>query len=303
MTKRKALGRGLGAYFPDLNKKENDEETNINNPFISQSIVVNSTKFIDVSHIRVNPNQPRKEFDELRLQELSQSIQDHGLIQPITVRSIGSNRFELISGERRLRATKMAGIDEIPAYIREADDNQSIAFALIENIQREDLNPIEVALAYQQLIDECDLSQEQVAKQVGKNRTTVTNMLRLLNLPPIIQAALKDRKISMGHARSLLSIQDEELQEKMLHKTIEEDFSVRQVEDAVRKILNKSTAKKQRAVKSDNEIHLKAISKRLETKFSTKIDFKKKQKGGEIRIDYYSEEDLERIISLLESIN
>jgi ParB family chromosome partitioning protein len=217
---------------------------------------------------------------------------------------VGGDRFELISGERRLRATKMAGIDSIPAYVREVADNDAIAFALIENVQREQLNPIEVALGYQQLIEECAFTQVEVAKKVGKNRTTVTNMLRLLNLTPAIQSALKQRKISTGHARSLLSIEDEKVQEKILNKTIEEGWSVRQIEDAVRKLSNKKSqpASKKKTKREEIDIHLDAISKRLRSKLSTKVELKTKKKGGEIRIEYYSEDDLERLLSMFETL-
>ena len=304
MSKRQALGRGLGAYFPDMNKELDSSETEIKNPYIEIKEPINSILFIPVTQIRPNPNQPRKDFDELRLQELSDSITQLGLIQPVTVRHLGSSKYELISGERRLRATKMAGLNTIPAYVREATDNDSIAMALIENVQREDLNAIEVALGYQQLIDECSLTQEEVAKKVGKNRTTVTNMLRLLNLPAFIQAALKDGKISTGHARSLLSLENEKDQEALLNKAIEEDFSVRQIEDAVRSYNESKKSKKAKPLTKRDEfaIHLDAISKRLRTKFSTKVELKKKNDGGEIRIEYYSEEDLNRLLQLFESL-
>jgi ParB family chromosome partitioning protein len=305
MSKRQALGRGLGAYFPNMDKDAENTASPVTNPYIEPKDPVNTIVFIPVGNIRANPNQPRKDFDELKLQELSDSIQQHGLIQPITVRHLGNQRFELISGERRLRAGRMSGLETIPAYVREATDNDSIALALIENVQREDLNAIEVALGYQRLIEECELTQEQVAKKIGKSRTAVTNMLRLLNLPPIIQAALKQGKISMGHARSLLSITDERVQEKLLHKTIEEDYSVRQTEEAVRKIVENDKPQKEKPISKKDEysIHLDALSKRLRSKLSTKVEIKKKQEGGEIRIEYYSEDDLERLLQLFESVS
>ncbi|MEX2404915.1 MAG: ParB/RepB/Spo0J family partition protein, partial [Balneolales bacterium] len=232
---KKVLGKGLGAFFPEYSddEKRNNDSTpgsTIGKP----SSRVNITLHIPVTHIRANPQQPRKDFDEFALQELSDSIKMHGLIQPITVRLVRDDRYELISGERRLRATKMAGINTIPAYIREVNDNDVIAFALIENVQREQLNPIEIAMGYKRLVEECKYSQEKVAKQVGKNRTTVTNMLRLLNLPPFIQAALKSGKISTGHARALITIEDGKLQKKILEQAVENDYSVRQFEEAVR---------------------------------------------------------------------
>lgn len=303
MSKRQALGRGLEAYFPNMNKESEGVPPTVN-PFIEPKDPINTILFIPVGNIRPNPNQPRKDFDELRLQELSDSISQHGLVQPITVRNLGNQKFELISGERRLRATKMAGTDTIPAYIREATDNDSIALALIENVQREDLNTIEVALGYQRLIEECSLTQEEVAKKVGKNRTTITNLLRLLNLPAFIQLALKQGKISTGHARSLLSISDERVQERLMNKAIDEDYSVRQIEEAVRKLTDSDKPQKSKIAskKDEYEIHLDAISKRLRSHLSTKVEVKKKHEGGEIRIEYYSEDDLERLLQLFESM-
>src|SRR5690554_240527 len=220
MAAKKVLGRGLGVYFPEYdvdNKdkgttKESTDKTSTDEQEkkkITPSERVNVVLHVPVNHIRANPHQPRTEFDEERLQELADSIKTHGLIQPLTVRYIGEKRFELISGERRLRAAKLAGLEEIPAYIREADDEQSMAFALIENIQREDLSALEVALAYKRLLEEFDYTQAQVAERVGKNRTTVTNMLRLLTLPDFIQSALRDNLISMGHARTLTTVEAE----------------------------------------------------------------------------------------------
>ena len=300
---KKVLGKGLGAFFPeysDDNKAANKrpDALSIGKP----ANRVNVTLHIPVTHIRANPNQPRKDFDEFALQELSDSIRLHGLIQPVTVRLIRDERYELISGERRLRATKMAGITTIPAYVREVNDNDVIAFALIENVQREQLNPIEIAMGYKRLVEECKYTQEKVAKQVGKNRTTVTNMLRLLNLPPFIQAALKSGKITTGHARALITIENPKLQQKLLERTIELDYSVRQLEDAVRSA-DKEKAKANRvlAKKDQKDIQLMELSNRLKNKFSTKVQIKRKSKGGEIRIDYYTDDELDRLVTLLDS--
>src|SRR6056297_1900125 len=237
---KKVLGRGLGAFFPEYNedetgqeKKSDTEKTKTAIP-IEPADKVNVVLNIPVNHIRANPHQPRKDFKREALDELADSVKKHGLIQPITVRYIGEKRFELISGERRLRASKLAGMEEIPAYIREVNDEDIISFALIENIQREDLNPIEVALGYQRLIEEAGYTQAEVAERVGKNRTTITNMLRLLNLPAFIQAGLRDKKISMGHARALLPVEDEEAQEKIYNKIIDKELSVRKTEKLVR---------------------------------------------------------------------
>jgi ParB family chromosome partitioning protein len=301
---KKVLGRGLGAYFNNLPEGAAAQLDGV--PLVAAAVPTESVKTnflmeIQVSSIRANPFQPRKEFDELKLQELADSIRQHGLIQPITVRHIGERRYELISGERRLRACRMAGLEVIPAYVREVNDEQSLLFAIIENIQREELNAIEIALGYKRLIEECNLTQEQVANKVGKSRSAVTNFLRLLQLPPAIQSALKQGKISNGHARSLIAVEDPKLQELLLRKTIEEDLSVRQLEDAVR-LLNEPKRKKspQYAAKQQYDIHLKSISDRLTRRFSTRVDIKKKAQGGEIRIAYYSDEDLDRILTLFD---
>ncbi|MDI6401069.1 ParB/RepB/Spo0J family partition protein [Balneolaceae bacterium ANBcel3] len=301
---KKVLGRGLGAFFPEYEQSGDErgqQNSSAANP-IPPAKRVNVTIDIPVQDIRPNPHQPREDFDEIKLQELSDSIRMHGLIQPVTVRSIGNEKFELISGERRLRATKMAGLETIPAYIREVDDDEIIAFALIENVQREQLNPIEVALGYKRLLEECSFTQDQVAKQVGKNRSTVANMLRLLTLRASIQSALKANKISTGHARTLVSVEDQKVQEKLLQKTIEEDWSVRQIEEAVRKLDHRK--KKRNALlseKDQKDVHLLEIAKRLRNKYSTRVSVKKKNKGGEIRIEYYSDDDLERVLAILES--
>ncbi len=304
MTK-KVLGRGLGAFFPEYDHPDEGEKSS-GSPSIEKEKVlqrINVIMQLPVANIRPNPYQPREDFDEIKLQELSDSIRMHGLIQPVTVRAIGSEKYELISGERRLRATKMAGITKIPAYVREVDDDDLIAFALIENVQREQLNPIEVALGYKRLIEECNYTQDQVAKKLGKNRTTVTNMLRLLTLRPAIQYALKSNTISTGHARSLVSVEDPKIQDKLLDRAVQDDWSVRQIEEAVRKhALKKSSGNKVLKAKDQRDLHLMEISNRLRNKFSTRVQIRKKTKGGEIRFEYYSDDDLERIISMLESV-
>ncbi len=312
MASKKVLGRGLGAFFPEYesegSKSESDKAKNtepkqgVEKNIIAPEERVNIVLNVPTDHIRANPHQPRKEFDEERLEELADSLKKHGLIQPITVRYIGEKRFELISGERRLRAAKLAGLGEIPAYIREADDEQSMAFALIENIQREELNPLEVAMGYKRLLEEFDYTQAEVANRVGKNRTTVTNMLRLLNLPDFIQAALVSGSITTGHARALITIEDKSIQQKLLNKIVKFGWSVRQVEDAVRE-LGKGASKKKKSSKGDpKNPFYDEISARLRRTFSTKVNIKPKAKGGEIKIEYYSEEDLERILSIFDSI-
>ncbi|MFH5833622.1 ParB/RepB/Spo0J family partition protein [Halalkalibaculum sp. DA3122] len=307
MASKKVLGRGLGAFFPDY-KEEGEEPENTGGTESSSGTVVEPEKrvnivlHIPVGDIRPNPHQPRKEFKDESLEELAQSIKKHGLIQPITVRYIGDKRFELISGERRLRASKLAGLDEIPSYIREVNDEDIISYALIENIQREDLNPIEIAMGYERLIEECDYTQAEVAEKVGKNRTTITNMLRLLNLPPFIQAALRDGSISMGHARALINIEDPDVQEEIFEKAVEHDYSVRQIEKAVRQIGKKQKKRSTDKQEDENRAFFNEISNRLRRKFSTKVNIKPKKDGGEIRIEYYTDEDLDRLLELFESI-
>lgn len=306
MATKKVLGRGLGAFFPEYQEegKETEKKEGVEKSIVKPEDRVNIVLFVPVDHIRKNPHQPRKEFDEEKLDELGASIKKHGLIQPITVRYIGEKRFELISGERRLRAAKLAGLKEIPAFIREADDEQSMAFALIENIQREELNPLEVALGYKRLLEEFDYTQAEVAERVGKNRTTVTNMLRLLNLPDFIQSALKSNQISMGHARALITIEDEAVQQKILKKVIDKGLSVRQIEEAVRDVMTSSKAKKKPSSKKEtSNPFYDEISSRLRRTFSTKVNVQPKKEGGEIRIEYYSDDDLERILGIFDSID
>lgn len=309
MASKKVLGRGLGAFFPeyDEDKGKKEEENHEGAPeksaYASPEQRVNVVLEVPVDNIRPNPHQPRKEFNEERLRELAQSIEEHGLIQPITVRYIGEKRFELISGERRLRASKLAGIDKLPAYIREVSDDDVISYALIENIQREDLNPIEVAMGYQRLIEEADFTQAEVAEQVGKNRSTVANMLRLLNLPPFIQAALRDESLTMGHARALLAVEDPEDQKAIFKKIIEKGYSVRKTEKAI-KALSKDKEKSSSQNSSDQRnAFLKEISNRLRSKLSTKVNIKSKKNGGEIRIEYYSDEELDRLLELFEKLS
>ncbi|MEX2456298.1 MAG: ParB/RepB/Spo0J family partition protein [Balneolaceae bacterium] len=302
MTK-KVLGRGLGAFFPDY---EDDSDGKKSPGKVKTAVPiepvdkVNVVLDIPVDHIRANPHQPRKDFKEEALEELADSIKKHGIIQPITVRYLGQKRFELISGERRLRASKLAGMEEIPSYIREVNDEQLIAFALIENIQREELNPLEIAFGYKRLMEECEYTQGEVAERVGKNRTTVTNMMRLLQLPDFIQAALRDEKISMGHARSLINIKDQKDQKKALDNIVKKSLSVRQTEEFVKKLDKKNESSSSKKKKDTSTPFINEIEKRLRNSFSTKVNIKQKRKGGEIRIEYYSNDDLERLLQLFD---
>lgn len=303
---KKVLGRGLGAFFPDYDdgkgEKAQEETTTKTAVSLDPAERVNIVLNIPVEHIRPNPHQPRSDFNAEALEELASSIKKHGLIQPITVRYLGQKRFELISGERRLRASKLAGIAEIPAYIREVNDDELIAFALIENIQREDLNPLEISLGYQRLIDELSYTQSEVAERVGKNRTTVTNMLRLLQLPDFIQAALRDERISAGHARSLINVKNEIDQKKILSEIGKKSLSVRQTEDLVKSYDKKSDQKKRAPKKKENPF-LNDLTNQLRNKLSTKVSIKQKAKGGEIKIEFYSNEDLERLIQLFNEMD
>jgi ParB family chromosome partitioning protein len=296
-NKKSVLGRGLGALI----------ESNISSdPEIEQKVVqmVNMTE-ISIDSIEPNPFQPRTHFDEAALAELSASIKLHGVIQPITVRRLSENQYQIISGERRWQASKLAGLDTIPAYIRLANDEQMIEMALIENIQREDLNPIEVALGYKRLMDECNLVIEEVGDKVGKNRSTVNNYLRLLKLPIEIQSALKEKKISMGHARTLITVDSPLLQLSILQEILEKDLSVRAVEEMVRDLAQSKTVKKSQETKkkevSAYEIHIREVQAQLAEKFNTKVQiFAKEENGkGKIEINFYNTEDLNRLLELL----
>ena len=288
-----ALGRGLDAILKS-------PETDITAGDISGEFVVGAIAEIELDKIEVNPFQPRNEFDEMLMRELSESIKSQGIIQPVTVRKLGYNSYQLISGERRFRATKMAGLDKIPAYIRVANDEQMLEMALIENIHRKDLNAIEIAISYQRLMDELNLTQEKLSKKVGKNRSTITNFLRLLKLPPAIQVALRDEQISMGHARALIPIESEKQQTIILNKIIDKGLSVREVEAMVRELLNPTSknGKKTPANKIPDEY--RHISDELSKQFGTKVNFKRNNNGkGNIVINFKSDDDLDRILSIL----
>ena len=252
---------------------------------------------IDIDIIETNPFQPRTEFDETALRELAQSIKEQGVIQPVTVRKLGYNKYQLISGERRLRASKMAGLNKIPAFIRVANDEQMLELALIENIHRENLNAIEVAISYQRLIDECSLTQEEVSEKVGKSRSAVANFLRLLKLPPEVQLAIRDGHISMGHARALININDKEEQLKLLQQIIMEEMTVRQTEE----MADKAKGKADKESKQTNFIpeHFKSKIKTLSQTLNTKVKVKRNIKGqGSVVIDFKDEAEFDRIMEL-----
>lgn len=291
MSKKPALGRGLSALLENA-------KTDITTKGIGENAaVVNSVSVIKIKSIETNPFQPRTNFEETALQELSDSIKQHGIIQPITVRKLGYDRYQLISGERRFRASQMAGLTDVPAYIRIADDQEMLEMALVENIQREDLDPIEVSLSYKRLIDECNLTQEQLSEKVGKQRSTVTNFLRLLKLPAAIQKALRDREITMGHAKALINIDNEDRQLAIFAMALEQDFSVRQIEDLARGEKVKVTPKVTR-VEKPLSIEDKEIAKSLDKIFNKSYQFKRNAKGGgNITLNFSNDNELQHIIS------
>jgi ParB family transcriptional regulator, chromosome partitioning protein len=293
--RRNALGRGLGALL--------DDNTNTSEKLSGSGAgTANAIGEIPVAQIEVNPFQPRTEFNKEALAELSESIKVQGIIQPITVRQLSKNQFQLISGERRLQASKLAGLESIPAYIRTADDQQMLEMALIENIQRENLNSIEIALSYQRLISECNLKQEELGDRVGKNRTTVTNYLRLLKLPPDIQIALRDGRLSMGHARAIIGIDNPATQLSIFKKIISEDLSVRKVESLVREYTQKvpESPNLNKTANPSLSPEVKNLQNKLSSHFGTRISLKADEKNkGEIRIPFVSTEDLNRILEIL----
>tara|TARA_S200000501_G_scaffold192713_1_gene181505 strand:- start:840 stop:1733 length:894 start_codon:yes stop_codon:yes gene_type:complete len=292
--KNTGLGKGLGALLA--------EPSSIVHKINTESVTRNKSSLIGeifISQIEVNPYQPRSHFNEEALDDLAQSIQVQGIIQPITVRKLSENKYQLISGERRLQASKKAGLDQIPAYIRLADDQQMLEMALIENIQRENLNAIEIALSYQRLLSECDLKQEQLGDRVGKNRSTVTNYLRLLKLPPDIQVGLRDGLLSMGHARSIIVIDNVDLQLEIFQKILIESLSVRKTESLVRGLMNKKPKDKFEATAMTPEIA--QVQRRLSSHFGTMVKIKSKNNAkGEISIPFASVNELNRILDLIE---
>jgi ParB family chromosome partitioning protein len=296
--KKSVLGRGLGALL-----EANDTTTTpvrerhqgIGTVAAPTGTVVMN---IPLDQIEVNPFQPRTSFEEESLNELADSIKIHGVIQPITVRKIENNKYQLIAGERRLRASKLAGKKEVPAFARAASDQESIEIALIENIQREDLNPLEIAINYKRLQDECELTQEELAVRLGKNRSTVTNFIRLLKLPPDLQAGLRDNKITMGHAKALLSLDDVGSLLAAYKETIQKGLSVRQVEELVRSFEAKKPKKNAAVANNTNALPftVKKMQDQLTSALSTKVHISRTTDGkGEIVIKFYNDDDLERL--------
>ncbi len=291
--KKKGLGRGLSALLDD---PATDITTTISsdNEGPAPARASSAIGTIPVSQIEPNPFQPRTHFSDEALAELAQSISELGIIQPVTVRRMGYDRYQLISGERRFRASQLAGLEEIPAYIRIANDEAMLEMALVENIQREELDAIEVAISFQRLIDEVKLTQEQLSEKVGKDRTTVTNYLRLLKLPPEIQLGLRQRTIGMGHARALISINDPSRQIELYHRIVETQLSVRQVEELAR------TAPATKRTPSFAPRANKELGRKLADRFGSRVVVKQDPQGkGKIEIAFRSEDDLKRIMALL----
>lgn len=292
--KKKALGRGLSAILES-------PETDITSTDISGSFVAGAIASLPVSQIEPNPFQPREDFDPEALNDLATSIKEQGIIQPITVRKMGYDKYQLISGERRLKASKLAGIEEIPCYIRIANDQQMLEMALVENIQRESLNALEIAISYQRLIDECELTQDELSQRVGKNRTTISNYIRLLKLPAELQVSIRDGKITMGHARALINIDDEPTQVTILHNIITKDLSVREVEEIVRNLSRQPVSKK---TVEPEKLPAEIDNKRqdIAAKLNTKVNVQLNNKGkGSIVISFNSQKELERLLSDLNS--
>jgi ParB family chromosome partitioning protein len=285
--KKNALGRGLSAILES-------PETDITSKDISGNYVVGAIAEIELSKIEVNPFQPRKEFDESALKELSQSIEEQGIIQPVTVRKLGYDRYQLISGERRFRASQLAGLKKIPAYIRLANDEQMLEMALIENIHRQELNAWEIAISYQRLLDEVNLTQEDLSKKIGKDRTTISNYLRILKVSPKVQLAIKDENISMGHARALLGLKDFAAQDTMLSRILKEKLSVRQTEIMIKE---SKTEKKAKKLRKQLPEQYRTLKDRLTNQLNTKVDISISRPGkGKISIPFGSEKQLEEIL-------
>jgi len=300
-AKKNALGRGLGALIEEASD-------NSSNSSVNQEPAV-SINDVDINLIEINPFQPRKSFDEEAIDELAASIKELGIIQPITVRKIEGDKFQIITGERRFRASQKAGLKSMPAYIRMADDQAMLELALVENIQRQDLNAIEISISYQRLIDECNLTQEGMSERVGKKRSTVANYLRLLKLPAEIQLGIRELKIGMGHAKALINIDSPEEQIKIYNVIIEDDLSVRQVEELVRalkepKEANVSPAKTTPVAKNENSLgEFADYRDQLREYFSSKVELNRNNKGvGKIVIPFNSDDELINICSMLEKL-
>jgi ParB family chromosome partitioning protein len=292
-VKKAVLGRGLGALIDNANEVTAAK---------SQQASINE---IDINKIEANPWQPRSHFDEEKLSELAASIKEIGIIQPLTLRKVGPDRYQIIAGERRFRASKLAGLDKVPAFVRDAGDETMLEMALVENIQREDLDPIEIAISYQRLIDECNLTQESMSERVGKKRSTITNYLRLLRLPAEIQLGLREKQISMGHARAIINVEEPATQLMLFEQIIEFDFSVRKIEEVVRQLNTENPEKVEKEIKGKRTLasEYQSLKEQLSNLFHTNIQFARSDSGkGKITIPFRSDEELEKIMSVLDRV-
>jgi len=288
MVRKNALGRGLGALIEDADREKYEN--------------IDSISDININQIETNPYQPRSKFDKEGLNELASSIKELGIIQPITVRKLADGKFQLITGERRYRASIIAGLKKMPAYFRTADDQAMLELALVENIQREDLDSVEIAISYQRLIEECQLTQENLSDRVGRKRSTISNYLRLLKLPAEIQLGIREKKLSMGHARTLVNIEDPKTQIKVFYRVIDEELSVRKTEELVRQMnrdANKDTSKNERKQKINEDFQV--LSQHLSEFFNARVQFRVNEDGkGKIVITFDNTEEMERIIGILD---
>ena len=300
MSKKRALGKGLSALL----ESANTDITSSTGGSLQGSQTVGSISSILISQIEANPFNPRTHFEDDALKELAHSITEHGVIQPLTVRKLGRDKYQIISGERRFRASQLAGLTEVPCYIRIANDSSMLEMALVENIQREDLNAIEVGLSYQRLIDECNFTQEKLGKKLGKSRSNITNYLRLLKLPAKVQIGVREGLISMGHARALVSAGDEQKQEELFTQVLTDNLSVRDLEDLIKgkKVEKQSTSKTASSANSSYPLSNDVVNFKvnLAKKLNTKVDIKANNKGaGKLVINFKSQDDLEKIIESL----
>lgn len=296
MAKKTSLGKGLGALIDD-SKYEQVKQ---------QAVETENINEIELSKIEVNPFQPRKHFNQTALNELADSIKAIGIIQPITVTKIEDDKYRIISGERRFRASQIAELKKVPVFIRETDDQGLLEMALIENIQREDLNAIEVAMSYQRLIDECNLKQEELGQRIGKSRSAIANFLRLLKLPGEIQIGIRDRLISMGHARALVTIEDKKLQKKLYFRIVNEGLNVREIERIIKELKEPKENDKKKKPEKQNHIpeNYNWVQDNLHHHFKTNVDFTRTEKGtGKITIQFNNDEELSHIVGTLDRLN
>ncbi|MBP1652159.1 MAG: parB-like partition protein [Bacteroidetes bacterium] len=297
-NKKEALGKGIRSLLANI-----DTDLKQTSNALNEQVVVQATGIerLPLDQIDINPKQPRRDFDEKALQELSMSISLHDVIQPITVSKLGPKKYQLIAGERRLRASRMAGLKDIPAYIRQANDQELLELALLENLQRENLNAIEIGLSYKRLMDEVMLTQEQVADRMGKERSTVTNYIRLLKLPPDIQVSVRNGQISMGHARALIAVENVEKQLFIFNEIMQNGLSVRQTEELVRKVSHIDKGNVKKPAKSTLPPPYQKIEDNLASHFSTKVKLDRNKNGkGSVTIEFYSDEELDSILEKID---